>query len=809
MHRATLFHERASWRDAAFCALGVCAVMLSLGQARPAQPGPNGIPVPATTVLVLHSYHRGTIYTELQEQAIRTVLMSRPGLIRPRVIYEYLGNVPAAQASRERLIEVLLERHRSYPPDLVITTDTPALHFAIELADRIRPNIPIVFSAATGVDEHIRERHGELTGIVEDIDVGGTLDLAAALFPERKHCLAVTDEFGYGQMLRQRGEQAAAARAERLTIEWLAPRSVSEIRSRLAGLTAHEFVLFCTSAHLTLRAQGVASSELERLCRVANAPVLVLFDIHMDEGVVGGKVTSAEHYGRTAAELALRVLDGEPARNLPIVHDDTTVYMFDWRALRRWDVDESALPAGSIVKNRVPTFFEQYRWYVLGGAGIVAAQTLTIALLAINRYRLMRSQRALEHARKRYLLATGAATVYVWEWDVALDRTYVDDEFIEHLGYRPGTLGTSRDWWALFHPDDVPGALALTGALARGESDRVEEEFRIRTAAGEHRWFLARGQRVREANGNRVVGTIVDIHHLKQAEDALRESQAVLEQRVRERTAELSQANESLQLQVAERELAQEALRQSEERLRQQTDALAHVSRVAMVGEMAAGLAHEINQPLTAAMNHAEASILAIKSKTATPTELLSDLETIAEQTSRVGQIVRNLRGFVTNRDDRRAVTPIAGLLVDVARLAEMDLRRGGARLDLKIDPDLPPVLANDIQIQQVVLNLIRNAVEAMSECPPVERCVEVGACAVGDGELEVSVADRGRGVPPEVRERIFDPFFTTRSDGLGLGLSISRTIVERHGGRLSYRERRGGGAVFCFTVPAVKGSAS
>jgi C4-dicarboxylate-specific signal transduction histidine kinase len=224
---------------------------------------------------------------------------------------------------------------------------------------------------------------------------------------------------------------------------------------------------------------------------------------------------------------------------------------------------------------------------------------------------------------------------------------------------------------------------------------------------------------------------------------------------------------------------------------------LAHVARVGTLGEMAAGLAHELNQPLTAI--HLDASTAL---ELGGEDEMRSALSTIGEQALRAGGIVRRMRTFARQSRSNRELIGVEIIVRDVLRLLEHDLRLDGVTAELAFEDGATPVLADRIEIEQVLVNLIRNATDAMSDSGDTERHLTVRTSA-GNGRVRVSVADTGGGIAPTMRLHLFHPFQTTKPAGLGLGLSICQSIVEAHGGRIGAGPHPAGGSLFFFELLA------
>ena len=263
------------------------------------------------------------------------------------------------------------------------------------------------------------------------------------------------------------------------------------------------------------------------------------------------------------------------------------------------------------------------------------------------------------------------------------------------------------------------------------------------------------------------------------AEDALANLNADLARRIEARTAELKQAE-----QVA---------------LQHQAD-LAHVLRLGTIGEMTAGLAHEINQPLGAIANYAQGCVRRLRDGGVGTETLLPIVEAIGAEALRAGEIIRRLRDLVRKDSSRQVQADLNHLVRESVRLIESEVRARNVALELELSPSLPVVSCNDIQIEQVLLNLLLNGVEAIEVAESARRMVSVRTALTGDG-AEVAVSDSGIGLP-EPPADVFAPFYTTKPAGLGMGLSISRSIIEAHGGRLWGSGNADCGATFRFTLP-------
>jgi two-component system sensor kinase FixL len=221
------------------------------------------------------------------------------------------------------------------------------------------------------------------------------------------------------------------------------------------------------------------------------------------------------------------------------------------------------------------------------------------------------------------------------------------------------------------------------------------------------------------------------------------------------------------------------------------------------MGEMASTLAHELNQPLSAIANYMKGSRRLLEDVPDQRVATARDaMDKAADQALRAGQVIRRLRDFVARGESERRVESISKLVEEASALALVGAKELGVRVRFQFSPAADLVLADKVQIQQVLLNLIRNAIEAMDGSERKELVIR--SRPIDDNMLELLVADTGSGIPPEVASQLFQPFFTTKSHGMGVGLSISRTIIEAHGGQIGVEPNPGGGTVFRFSLRAV-----
>jgi PAS domain S-box-containing protein len=285
-----------------------------------------------------------------------------------------------------------------------------------------------------------------------------------------------------------------------------------------------------------------------------------------------------------------------------------------------------------------------------------------------------------------------------------------------------------------------------------------------------------------------------DLTAHKQAEAAMRNLNESLENRVAGRTSELAAANESLKREMSERHRADA---RSQELQRE----LSHAGRLSTAGHMAASLAHEVNQPLTAVTNSINAARLLLANGGYERLGTIREItEEAAKEALRVGQIIRRLREFVTRGETEKNLESSSEMIKDASSFAQTGADALGIRVTFDLDPNITTVFVNRVQIQQVLVNLIRNAIEAMTESET--RLLHVSTRRMSRTFIEIAIADSGPGISPDVAPHLFEPFISTKLDGMGLGLSICRSIVEAHEGELWNEANPAGGTIFRFTLP-------
>ena len=393
--------------------------------------------------------------------------------------------------------------------------------------------------------------------------------------------------------------------------------------------------------------------------------------------------------------------------------------------------------------------------------GLVAAMGYELSRDVIRASQLVRELQATEaglrESEERLSLAFDAADLGIWVRDLTRHEIWASDRWRKLFGFAPLERLEFDAILQRLHPDDREGVRQTMGRAVAGEG-RYETEFRVMLLDGGTRWISSHGRVEFDGKGKpiRILGASRDFTDRKRTE-------------------------------------------QEAQILRQE---IAHVGRVSMMGQLASALAHEINQPLGAILRNAEAAELFMQNTSPDLDEIRAILADIREDDQRASRVIERMRGLLKRHDLETRALEVGELVRDVADLVRVDASARHVKLGVDVPGDLPLVRGDRVHLQQVLLNLILNGMDALNGASPENRRVTVTARLDGTQTIEIEVSDAGHGIPADKFAHIFDPFFTTKPNGMGMGLPISRTIIEAHHGRLWAENNNGSGAAFRFTLP-------
>jgi signal transduction histidine kinase len=620
-------------RRAQFSVVVAIAAMAFLGLKNAAADEPK-------RVLLVHSFGSAAPPFTVESTAFETELVGKMG---DRVDLDEVSLDMARYHDREMqeaIVDYLRKRQAKWQPDLVVPIGAPASIFVATYRNRLFPGTPILYASADRrlLPPGAVEKNAAYVGQVYEIP--GFLEDMLQIAPATKNIVVIVGATPLERLWRDVFQKAAEPFAGRINFTYFSDLSFKQMQERVSTLPPDSYIFFL----LLLRDAGGVTlngdEALQRLHTVAHAPINSIFEHQLGLGIVGGRLYQSERVGKQAAQLAIRILRGEPASSFPPIMIERLPPRYDWRELQRWKIDEKLLPTGSTILFHTPTVWERYRAWIIGGISVFLLQ-----------------------------------------------------------------------------------ALLITGLLAN----------------------------------------------------------------------------------LVKRHRAERSLKQAEEEAHRHREQINRLSRISLLGEMTASLAHELNQPLSGIVSNASAGMRLIdrgKEDPATLREILVDVEADGR---RAHEIIQDVRNTIKKGDPTRHRINLNELVAKVAHIVRPDAVAYSCEIETSLDEDLPLIEVDPIQIQQVLVNLVSNAIDAMRQTPPDRRKVEISTAGNGENEVRLSVRDHGTGIRYEVHERLFDQFFTTKEQGLGMGLAIVRSIVESHGGKIQAENVADGGALFYFTLPVTK----
>jgi PAS domain S-box-containing protein len=396
--------------------------------------------------------------------------------------------------------------------------------------------------------------------------------------------------------------------------------------------------------------------------------------------------------------------------------------------------------------------------YFLTGSKVIINGKPHLVGIAIDISVRKKAEELLRESEERMRVAVDAAGAGLWSWDFQTNLIWAEGRARSLYGFLPDEPIPFEKFISKLHPEDLDWVVQASEKCIREGAD-FRHDYRIVMPEGSIRWFGVFAKTFVSPSGKpeRMTGVSIDITERKQAE----------------------------------------------QEIQQQRNELAHLSRVTMLGELSGSLAHELNQPLTAILSNAQAAQRFLAHDHADLNEVRDILADIVAEDKRAGEVIRRLRLLLKKGEVQHQPFDLNEVVREVLKLVRSDLVNQGVAAHAELAPALPAVNADRVQLQQVLLNLVMNACDAMAGGPAGDRKLIIRTGLAGGEGIRVSVADRGVGLAPDKLEKVFEPFFTTKVHGMGLGLSVCRTIITAHGGKLWTANNPERGATFHFTLPA------
>src|SRR6516165_4086579 len=430
----------------------------------------------------------------------------------------YAENLDLVRSSGPRYEEILKtylrEKYRDRPIGVITTIGPAALTFMLRARPELWPDVPAIFASVDPETAAQVQIPVGVTGLVRRQTVRDSVSVARALMPNLKRIALVGDRLER-QNFRRHFEQEIPLLAAEVEIIDLTGLPMVELRKRVATLPEDTVIYFTTLTFDGDRPAYISRDALVSIAEVANRPIVVDLEPNVGYGGVGGLVADPDRIGSEAARLVLRILNGESAADIPVLAGNFVRPVFDWGELRRWNVSEHRLPAGSDVLFRQPGLWEQYKWYILAAAALVVIEAAFIVVLLANRRRLQASE-------DRISLAADAADLYCWEWEIPSDQVWTTGTGRNALDWRPSRPLTFEQVMERVHPDDRESMRQALQRSVEGGGD-YEVDYRLVAPGVDTRWLAARGRCEFDRDGKplRMRGVTIDITKRRQAEEAL------------------------------------------------------------------------------------------------------------------------------------------------------------------------------------------------------------------------------------------------------------------------------------------------
>ncbi len=670
-----------------------------------------------------------------------------------QVFYEGLDTfrIPTDKYEDE-LVRLLQRKYSGESIDLIYAFNRSALKFLLKHRGELFSNTPVVFIAYEMKRVAGLSLDAQVTGVGGRVELSPTLDIALALQPQTKRVVVVAGKMPADTAFVEQARQEFTPYEGKVEFVYLIGLPIEEVRTKLASLPDKSIVFYLWVSSDSTRQISPNPELISLLAPSSSAPIYGTSQTYLGSGMIGGRLVDFEALGTRAGEMGLLILAGESPKNIPLQTIPNTT-MFDWRELHRWGIDEARLPPGSIVLYKEFSVWELYKWRIIVAISIIVLQALGIVWLLFTRAK----RRQAEEAKDK--LATIVETSddailsntlegIIISWNAGAEKIY---------GYSANEIVGQHV--SILAPPELKGELqGIVERLSRGERvDHLETQ--------------------RVSKEGKRIDVSLTISPIRNERGIVVGASTIARDITARKKAEV-------------------------EELQHRTE-LAHLSRVTMLGELSGSLAHELNQPLTAILSNAQAAQRFLAHDDVDLNEVRDILNDIVNQDKRAGEVIHRLRLLLKKSTVEHQLLDLNDVVSEVLKLVRNDLVNQKVTGQMELAPELPAIVGDRVQLQQVVLNLVMNGCDAIATGPTGDRKLIIRT-GLNNGEgICVSVADQGVGLAPDNLEKVFEPFFSTKPHGMGLGLSVCRTIITAHGGKLWAANNADRGATFYFTIPA------
>jgi PAS domain S-box-containing protein len=747
-----------------FVALGTLIVFLPDPDMSMATNEDGGVG-PDVRVVVIHSYHYGFTWSDSISEGVQAVF--RESAREAEIKFEFLDTRFNSSGLYLRgIAKALKVKYEHHKVDVVIASDDHALNFMLTHGRRIFSGVPVVFCSVSGYKPEMRGLL-KLTGLMESIDIRSTIETALRLHPDTEEIAVILDKSRTGQALKKKTEEALGSFADRIKIRYLEDLTVEQLKHELPKLNKKTVViLFIFRPDETGR---VLSHEqnLLRLRPYCPFPIYAVWQFYLGHGIVGGKLTNGFEEGRMAARMALRIIKGEDAADIPL-EVSPVEYMFDHLELERFGIEPEALPQNSILINKPFSFYETNKTLIWVVVVTFLAMISIITALIVNIAARKSAEKTLRESEEKYRLLADNVSDNIWVLDLdTLRISYISPSIEGITGYSAQEVMGLRLKDVLTPSSLNVATQVLTEELSLADSNADPSRSRTLELENYHKdgsiiWVEASMRFIYDENGQLVsiLGVTRDISDRKRLQNQLQKAQKM----------------ESL-------------------------------------GLMAGGIAHDLNNILSGIVSYPDLLLLDLPEES----PFREPIETIKESGDRAAEIVADLltvaRGVTISKEPLN-LNKIVQEYTDSAEQRKLEKKHPMIKLRKVFDPEILDINCSPAHIKKSIMNLVINAYEAIEDHGTVtittmNRYLDEplkGYEYVKKGEyVMLTVSDDGSGISVKDLERVFEPFYTTKvmgRSGTGLGLAVVWNTIQDHDGYINV-ETGINGTVFELYFPA------
>jgi len=719
------------------------------------------------SVLVLQSYHPQLSWVKSIDRGIRTYFEKENPNVELR--FEYMDTKRITDPS---YIQILLTfykyKFRDAKFDVIICSDNNGLNFLLKYHDVLFHGTPVVFCGINNFSDDMLVGEKLFTGTVEVLSIKEILDLATQLHPGVEQIFFFGDDSTTYYATKKSVERVAATYKPDIQFHFVNNLTINHIRERIRHLGKGSLVLQGS----TVRDENGKLLSFEKsvsmMEEVSKVPVYGFWDFYLGHGIIGGKLTSGLFQGKTAAQMANRILNGEAVAEIPVVRESPNQYMFDANQLEKFHIDPSRLPVGSIIINNQPSYFTRNRKLIVSAVSVVSVLIIIIFLLVLNIRSRKCAEKELSVSERKYRNLLESISTVPWEMDVkSCKYTYMGRQIEQILGYSVDSWKDVHSWVARIHSEDKKEAVEFCEIETRKGLDH-DFIYRAIHLDGSYRWIRNIISVVTGDDGpEKLIGFMYDITKQK----------------------DLSLEKEKLEARLVQ------------------------AQKMEAIGTLAGGIAHDFNNILAAILGYTE---MAREDVTA-GSRIEDDLDKVLIAAHRAKDLVKQILSFSRHAEIERIPLKIQPLIQEGLKMLRSSIPTTISIIE-NIDSQNGTILANPTEVHQILINLCTNAYHAMQDDGGV-LSVTLKTIIIKAGQqkmdlhlnpgeyVELTISDTGVGIGPDIIERIFDPYFTTKEigKGTGMGLAISHGIMKNHGGMIAVESTLGKGSNFHVYFPVIK----